>query len=165
MMNFNMNTTVVADNKVSFCGIEYLITDDEALKLKSILDGMVSSRSQSVVNTPVATPVTTVVEKKPYVATKDFQCKFEIKEQTSKDGQKLFCISRSNGWTKAEKALANQAIKAIKGIKEIEVEYTDKNGKNRTFKAWGFAQKSTAQKHLASLPTVITVEQLNSYGK
>ena len=164
MMNFNMNTTVVADNKVSFCGIEYFITDDEALKLKSILDGMVSTRGQSsVVNTPVATPVATA-EKKPYVATKDFQCKFEIKEQTSKDGQKLFCISRSNGWTKAEKALANNAIKAIKGIKEIEVEYT-KDGKTRTFKAWGFSQKSTAQKHLASLPTVITVEQLNSYGK
>lgn len=119
----------------------------------------------TVANTPVATPVTTVAEKKPYVATKDFQCKFEIKEQTSKDGQKLFCISRANGWTKAEKALANNAIKAIKGIKEIEVEYTDKNGKNRTFKAWGFAQKSTAQKHLATLPTVITVDQLNSYGK
>lgn len=116
----------------------------------------------SVANTPVNTPVTT--EKKPYVATKDFQCKFEIKEQTSKDGQKLFCISRSNGWTKAEKALANNAIKAIKGIKEIEVEYT-KDGKTRTFKAWGFSQKATAQKHLATLPTVITVEQLNSYGK
>ena len=64
-------------------------------------------------NTSVATPV---AEKKPYVATKDFQCKFEIKEQTSKDGQKLFCISRSNGWTKAEKALANNAIKAIKEL-------------------------------------------------
>lgn len=121
----------------------------------------IDTNSSPVANTPVSTPV----EKKPYVATKDFKPVYEIKEQTATDGTKLFCISRKNGWTKAEKALMNNAIKAIKGIKTIEVSYTDKNGKNRTFSAWGFAQKSTAQKHLASLPTVITVEQLNSYGK
>ena len=36
MINFtNNNTTLVADNKVSFCGLEYLITDIEAEQLKA----------------------------------------------------------------------------------------------------------------------------------
>ena len=52
MINFsNTNKNTVADNKVSFCGLEYLLTDTEAEKLKSILDGMVSTRSE--VSAPV----------------------------------------------------------------------------------------------------------------
>jgi len=54
----------------------------------------------------------------------------------------------------------NKAIKELKGIKEIEVSY-EKDGKTRTFKAWGYNTESTAKKHLKELPTVFTVAQLN----
>ena len=159
------NNNVSELNRVTFCDIEYYITDDEALKLQSILDGMIAHRGNAnIVSTPTVTP-TVSPKTTQYVATKDFKPQYEIKEQTAKDGTKLFCISRKNGWTRAEKNLMNNAIKNIKGIKTIEVEYTDKNGKKRTFSAWGFAQKATAQKHLATLPTVITVDELNNYGK
>lgn len=171
MINFtNNNTTLVADNKVSFCGLEYLITDIEAEQLKSILDGMVSTRGiggitqtinkQNTNQVTTQTTTTANTEKTPYVATKDFTPQFQIKEQTATDGTKLFCISRKNGWTRAEKNLMNSSIKALKGIKEIEVSY-EKDGKTRTFKAWGYNTESTAKKHLKELPTVFTVAQLN----
>ena len=162
-INFANNNTMVADNKVSFCGIEYLITDIEAEQLKSILDGMVSSRGIGGTSKTVS-KINTVAPKdtknNPYVATKDFKPQYEIKEQTATDGTKLFCISRKNGWTKSEKSLMNSSIKALKGIKEIEVSY-EKDGKTRTFKAWGYNTESTAKKHLKELPTVFTVAQLN----
>ena len=60
----------------------------------------------------------------------------------------------------------NDAIKALKGIKEIEVEadFKKKDGTTYkgTFKAWGYNTESTAKKHFKELPTVFTVEQLNS---
>ena len=164
----NNSTNVVADNKVAFCGLEYLLTDKEAQQLKVILDGMVSTRGNGgIVNAPQtkmqtgsAQSAEPKAEKAPYVATKDFKPVFEIKEQTATDGTQLFCISRKNGWTKSEKALMNKAIKALKGIKEIEVSY-EKDGKARTFKAWGYNTESTAKKHLKELPEVFTVAQLN----
>lgn len=178
MINLANNTSIVADNKVAFCGLEYLLTDKEAQQLKVILDGMVSTRGNGgIVSAPQAvfgagnTNGNTKArnaeqtEKAPYVATKDFKPQFEIKEQTATDGTQLFCISRKNGWTKSEKALMNKAIKALKGIKEIEVKGTkkDKNGKevDFTFKAWGYNTESTAKKHLKELPEVFTVAQLN----
>jgi len=43
MINFkNAKSTVSADNKVTFCGLTYMVTDSDAEKLKGILDGMVS---------------------------------------------------------------------------------------------------------------------------
>ena len=43
MINFkNTKSTVSADNKVSFCGLTYMVTDADAEKLKGILDGMVA---------------------------------------------------------------------------------------------------------------------------
>ena len=63
----------------------------------------------------------------------------------------------------------NQAIKALKGIKEIEVagirKDKDGNEKSITFKAWGYNTDSTAKKHLKELPTVFTADQLNNFGK
>ena len=163
MINFANNTTLVADNKVSFCGLEYLITDTEAEQLRSILDGMVSTRGIGGVSqsskTPVANTPSAPVKTK-YVATKDFTAKYEIKEHTATDGTQLFCISRANGWTRAEKSCMNKAIKALKNIKEIDVSY-EKDGSTRTFKAWGYNTKATAQKHLKELPTVFTAAQLN----
>lgn len=172
MINFANTTTLVADNKVSFCGIEYLITDKEAEQLKSILDGMVSNRgignvSQTVNTSSTSQTVTTKTteEKTPYVAKKDFAPKFKITEQISTDGTKLFCISRDNGWTKTEKNLMNKSIKALKNITEIEVEgdFKKKDGTTYkgTFKAWGYKTKATAEKYLKELPTVFTVAQLN----
>ena len=165
MINLANNTTVVADNKVTFCGLEYFVTDIEAKKLQSIILGMINSRTNSeVVSQPVEskTPVAvTKAEKTPYVATKDFKAQYEIKKQVSNDGKELFCISRKNGWTKAEKACMNNAIKALDKIITIDVSY-DKDGKTRSFKAWGYKTKKQAETMLATLPTVFTVEQLNS---
>ena len=181
MLKFNnVNTSVVADNKVILCDLEYMLTDDEAMKIKSILDGLVSQRGGSgivstgqtaykAVQSPVTTQTTASAAKKVYTATKDFSPKYEIKELESTDGIKLFCISRKNGWTRAEKGLMNQAIKALKGIKEIEVagirKDKDGNEKSITFKAWGYNTDSTAKKHLKELPTVFTADQLNNFGK
>lgn len=120
------------------------------------------------VSQPSSTPVEVRTDKEsktPYVATKDFKAQYEIKEQTSTDGTKLFCISRKNGWTKAEKKLMNDSIKSLKNIKEIEVEadFKKKDGTTYkgTFKAWGYNTLDTAKKHMRELPAVFTAEQLN----
>lgn len=171
MIKFNANTNVTAaDNEVILCDLKYMLTDEEVLKVKSIIDGLVANRggagivstsqtAYKAVSENVA-PTATKAEKKPYVATKDFSPQYQIKELTGTDGTKLFCISRKNGWTRAEKSLMNGAIKALKGIKEIDVQY-EKDGKTRTFKAWGYNTEATAKKHLKELPTVFTVAQLN----
>ena len=47
-MAINLNQEhahVIADNKVSFCGLEYLLTDAEARKLDGIIRGIISARS------------------------------------------------------------------------------------------------------------------------
>lgn len=170
MIKFNANTNVTADNEVILCDLKYMLTDEEVLKVKSIIDGLVANRGGAGIASTSQTaykavsenvaPTATKAEKKPYVATKDFTPKYQLKELTGVDGTKLFCISRANGWTRAEKSLMNGAIKALKGIKEIDVQY-EKDGKTRTFKAWGYGTESTAKKHLKELPAVFTVAQLN----
>ena len=170
MIKFNnANVGVVADNRVVLCDIEYMLTDDEVLKVKSIIDGLISSRNNSAVSSTgtmyKASGITEVPEKKVYRATKPFTPKYQIKELTGTDGTTLWCISRENGWTRAEKSLMNSAIKALKGIKEIEVagvrKDKDGNEKQITFKAWGYNTQATAKKHLSELPTEFSVEQLN----
>ena len=156
----NMTTfTNVADNTVVVNGATFKVTDDVAMNIMALIQGGIDSNSRNT-NNPVTvnTPVAPVKTK--YVASKDFKPQYEIKEQTGTDGTQLFCISRKNGWTRAEKSLMNKAIKALKGIKEIEVSY-EKDGKTRTFKAWGYNTKATAQKHIKELPTVFSVAQLN----
>ena len=156
MINMTQFTNTVADNTVVINGAQFKVTDDVAMQVLRLVSGIESS-SQSATKPNTSK---TTSESKPYVATKDFTPKYAIKEQTATDGTKLFCISRANGWTRAEKSLMNNAIKALKGIKEIEVSY-EKDGKTRTFKAWGYNTESTAKKHLKELPEVFTVEQLN----
>lgn len=95
--------------------------------------------------------------KKPYVP-KDFKPQYEIVKRDN-----IYCISRKNGWTKAEKTLANRNIKALKDIIEIDVPFTTKNGKESTFKAWGYKTKKTAEKMLATLPKVITAEEQQKF--
>ena len=119
--------------------------------------GIVTQSNNNKVSEPV---VANNAEKSAYKATKDFTAKYQIKEQTATDGTKLFCISRANGWTRSEKSLMNKAIKELKGIKEIEVSY-EKDGKVRTFKAWGYNTEATAKKHIKELPETFTKEQLN----
>ena len=161
MINMTQFTNTVSMNEVVVNGAKFMVTDDVALRIMHIISG-IDNTSQTVNVTNVSTVTTkTEVTKTPYKATKDFTPQYEIKEQIATDGTKLFCISRKNGWTKSEKSLMNNSIKALKGIKEIEVSYTDKNGKNRTFKAWGYNTESTAKKHLKELPTIFTVAQLN----
>jgi len=158
MINFNntKEANVIADNKVVFCGLTYLVTDKEAEQLKSILDGMVSSRSCNIINKQQ----TIKTEKQAYVHTHDLKCKYKIQKFDNKNGA-LYCISRDCGYTKAEKRCINNYIKALKNITEIDVPFTDKNGKQATFKAWGYKTKAQAEKEMKTLPTVITKEELN----
>ena len=159
--------TVVADNTLVLNGVKFMIDDELATKIYSMIkgaesmSGIVNKQQNSFgVDTTINKANTTSATKAPYIATKDFTPQFEIKEQTATDGTKLFCISRKNGWTKSEKSLMNNSIKALKGIKEIEVSY-EKDGVKRNFKAWGYNTEATAKKHIKELPTVFTVAQLN----
>ena len=167
MLNMNQFLgNAVADNTVVINGATFKVTDDVATKILNLCLGRdieVCSQSEQKAAVQVQTKSDKDVKtaKTPYVATKEFKPVYEIKEQTATDGTKLFCISRKNGWTKAEKKLMNDAIKALKGIKTIDVSY-EKDGKTRTFKAWGYNTESTAKKHFKELPTVFTVEQLNN---
>ena len=155
MINMTQFTTV-ADNTIAINGAQFKVTDDVAMQVLRLVSGIESGSqindAPSVSKTPNA--------KSAYKATKDFTAKYAIKEQTATDGTKLFCISRANGWTKSEKTCMNNAIKALKGIKEIDVAY-EKDGVKRSFKAWGYNTEATAKKHLKELPTIFTVAQLN----
>lgn len=166
MINMNQFTNnLVADNTVVVNGVTFKVTDDIALRVLKLISDGIGSDSQTVSVSNTSNTVSNIKmnadTKTPYVATKDFTPQYQIKEQTSTDGTKLFCISRKNGWTRSEKNLMNSAIKSLKGIKEIEVSY-EKDGKTRTFKAWGYNTEATAKKHLKELPTVFTVAQLNA---
>ena len=162
-MNQYVSTTTVADNKVVVNGTIFdNLTDECAHEVMSVIMKHIGNKvnTVSVSSTTQTVSQTTETPKTPYKATKDFVPQFQIKKQTSVDGKELFCICRKNGWTKAEKALMNGAIKKLHGIYEIEVAY-EKDGKSRTFKAWGYNTESTAKKHLKELPTVFTVAELN----
>ena len=51
MLNFGkVVNEVVRDNEISFCGISYMLSDDEILKVKSIIEGMLNE------DTKVSTP-------------------------------------------------------------------------------------------------------------
>lgn len=165
MINFENSKQVNIDNKVVLNGqLTYELTDEEIKKIKTVLDGMVNSRSQS---TPVATKKseTSVSEKQgKYVHKKPYKPQWEVTKMTSTEGKQLFCIRRKNGWTRAEKALANNAIKALPEIITISVPF-EKNGKTQAFKAWGFKLKKQADAMLKTLPTEFSVEELNAWGK
>lgn len=161
------------DNEVMLNGAKFMVTDEVAMQILNLVSGNIVSAPQTAykaVQSPVTVTTTTAAtaEKKSYVATKDFKAQYEVKELTATDGTKLFCISRKNGWTRAEKGLMNQAIKALKGIKEIEVagirKDKDGNEKSITFKAWGYGTEATAKKHVKELPDTFTADQLNSWG-
>lgn len=169
MINFE-NSKLNIDNKVVLNGqLTYELTDEEIKKIKSILDGMVNSRSQST-PTPVATVATkkseTEVSEKQgkYVHKKPYKPQWEVTKMTSTEGKQLFCIRRKNGWTRAEKALANNAIKALPEIITISVPF-EKNGKTQAFKAWGFKLKKQADAMIKTLPSEFSVEELNAWGK
>lgn len=165
MINFENSKQINIDNEVTLNGqLTYELTDEEIQKIKSILDGMVNSRSQS---TPVATKKseTEVSEKQgKYVHKKPYKPEFEVTKMTSIEGKQLFCVRRKNGWTRAEKALANNAIKALPEIITISVPF-EKNGKTQAFKAWGFKLKKQADAMLKTLPSEFSVEELNAWGK
>lgn len=147
--------------QININGATFEGTAQECAQFMAFIGAMNTSMvAQTTNNAKVSTVAQTTTEKKPYVATKDFSPKYKVSEQTGTCGTKLFCISRDNGWTRSEKSLMNNAIKALKGIKEIEVEI-EKDGQKRRFKAWGYSTESTAKKHLKELPTVFTVAQLN----
>lgn len=173
MINFTQKNSIVADNKVVLNDeLTYNLTDDEMLKIKSIIDGMISQRSTTGVSTPTAqisrsdgkVGGITRAKKTPYEAKKAFKPQYEVKELADAQGKSLFCISRKNGWTKAEKALTNAAIKALPEIITISVPY-EKDGKPKTFFAWGYETKEHAEEMLEQLPTEISADDLNNWGK
>jgi hypothetical protein len=61
MINFTkMNgVAVVADNKVSIGGLEYMLTDDECIKLNDIIKGMISTRNTTNSLAPAKSNTTT----------------------------------------------------------------------------------------------------------
>lgn len=169
MINFTQKNSIVADNKVVLNDeLTYNLTDDEMLKIKSIIDGMISQRSTTGVSTPSAQISRSENKvggnKTPYEAKKAFKPQYEVKKLADADGKSLFCISRKNGWTRAEKALTNAAIKALPEIITISVPY-EKDGKTRTFSAWGYKTKKRAEEMLSQLPTEISADELNNWGK
>lgn len=166
MINFTQKNSIVEDNKVVLNDeLTYNLTDDEMLKIKSIIDGMISQRSGSGVSTPTTKISRSNSTDKPkYEAKKAFKPQYEVKKLAGEDGKSLFCISRKNGWTRAEKALTNAAIKALPEIITISVPY-EKDGKTRTFSAWGYKTKKRAEEMLAQLPTEISADELNNWGK
>lgn len=171
MINFNNeNDNIVADNKVSFCGVEYLFTDTEAQRLKAILDGMVSSRNAG---STVGTPADTVAAPKK-AATKGLKdLKYHVKKLTGENGKELFCISRgtptvskngktylaNGGFTAAEKACVNAGIKALDGITTIRVKA------EITYSAWGYKTRKQAEAMMSTLPTSYTAEQVAKFQK
>lgn len=70
MVNFSNVSKVVYDNKVEFCGLAYMLTDDEAGKLKSFMDALISERGNVLARVETsahaATPVVAPVEPKVY---------------------------------------------------------------------------------------------------
>ena len=71
MLNFaNVKVNeVVRDNEISFCGISYKLSDDEILKVKSIIEGMLNG-TDTKVSTPKQKAEYHPVEDKP--AKQDF---------------------------------------------------------------------------------------------
>lgn len=66
MLNFAevKKNEVVRDNKVDFCGISYMLSDDEILKLKSVIEGMLNTSSSKVSTPSTTTEYHPVAEKK-----------------------------------------------------------------------------------------------------
>ena len=167
MINFTQKNSIVEDNKVVLNDeLTYNLTDDEMLKIKSIIDGMISQRSGSGVSTPTTKISRSNSTDKPkYEAKKAFKPQYEVKKLAGEDGKSLFCISRKNGWTRAEKALTNAAIKALPEIITISVPFINKKGKKDAFLAWGYETEDHAKEMLAQLPTEISADELNNWGK
>lgn len=161
MLNFaNTTTNVVADNKVSFCSLEYLLTDKEATQLKSILDGMVGSRGNTVIGNVADNTVTPVKVTKEYndVPKHIDNIGYEVRKQVNKvDGKTYYCIAyvapAKFHMTRDLKSKVNAGIKALDKITEITVDTVKKDGTKSAFKAWGYATKATAEKKIPTLET------------
>lgn len=53
---------VVADNKVSIGGLEYMLTDDECIKVRDIINGLISTRNQPKQSLAPATSTSTTTQ-------------------------------------------------------------------------------------------------------
>ena len=59
MIDFTkMNGTIVADNKVSIGGLEFMLTDDECIKVRDIINGLISTRNTTNSLAPATTTPT-----------------------------------------------------------------------------------------------------------
>lgn len=151
MLNLTQNTNLVADNTVVLNGgqMQFNLTDAQMTELVKFLRQMGQGVS-SVVASPVSTPV---AEKKPYEYKKDMDPKWTIEKI---DG--LFCIKSGLYYKeRTAKAVANSHIKALDGIKTIDVKRADGKG---SYKAWGFKTKKAAEEAVAKLPKLLTVDEL-----
>ena len=145
MLNFNQTTPITADNKVSFCGIEYMITDDEATKLKSILDGMVSARGQQASapvknRKPLIIPDETTRKEQEIVGKKIYQEDFLTISEV--DGKYRLYITCPLGGEKGKKI--RYAIKAT--AKEAGAKFAGNYDAGEIF--WEFSTKKAAQEYV-----------------
>lgn len=150
MLNLTQNTNLVADNTVVLNGgqMQFNLTDAQMTELVKFLRQM--GQGVSSVASPVSTPV---AEKKEY-SYKDTDPKWSVEKIDN-----LFCI-KSGVYFKMRtaKAVANGYIKAIDGVKTIDVKRADGKG---SYKAWGFKTKKAAEEAVAKLPKVLTADELN----
>lgn len=162
-----INTTnfTVSDNTIVVNGTTFKVSDTVATKIMQLILGIgqTASTTDTVVEQPTTfTTVDTVAKKEKAVnhySGKDLNLKFEVTKRISTDGKRYFCINRKCGWTKVEKTMVNDTIKALDGIITIKVPKENNGG---TYTAWGFKTKKEALEKMATLPLVIKKEDINA---
>ena len=149
MLNLNNVANVIADNEVAINGVVIgKLTDADAQRIIDIVKGFMSQTA--------STPVASVNTSKKTSKGKKLIAGWHIEEHNN-----LFCISRGEmvdgkrihaGWTKAEKAVMNNAIKSLPDI------VTTRVTGDTSWNAWGYADEKTAIEMMQTLPTEFVIE-------
>lgn len=142
MLKFNQNQSIVADNRVSLCDIEYMLTDDEVLKVKSIIDGIIAQRSSrtkvKATLSPTEEDLKPVRKNAPMVGKKMWQEDF-LTVTVTDDKQYRLYITCPLGGEKGEKV--RYAIKAS-AKKDFGATFAGDFDKGDIF--WAFPTKAKA---------------------
>lgn len=157
--NFGSNV-VVADNFVVFNNNTRLdgFTDEQiteiykyAYSLKNVSVGGSVGVSNQVASGSSVQPTEKVYRDIPKHID---DISYEVTERKI-DNKKIYTIGfvKNGRYCSDLKSKINANIKALKDIKTVSVDYTDKDGKTKHFTAWGYEHKATATKAMKSLPT------------
>lgn len=166
--NFMNGMNEVKMNEVIVNGVRFELNDEQTTvvlaKISQLLNGVVPSQTveQSTKTVSKAT------EPKSYEPKEDITVRY-FTDKTD-DGKyfinfKATTVKKDGTITdrfktpRDIKALVKAQLKAIKGIKELDNHFTDKNGKNVTYKVYGFSTKKACEDKLASLKTIFTVSE------